>query len=141
MVILLPSNIHVFTLNFFSLVLYDSNYVRFGWHEKDDLITTISYLYRKMFFVVTSLLYGVKDQLIARMVLDSPFSNMFDLMMEFVDLPSQVQGHNTIQKKPRATSSVLEEKVLVLDHICRQTQQVDKKEFQYQSKTFVIVVV
>lgn len=33
-----------------------------------------------------SLLYGAEDPSIAGMVLDSPFSNLFDLMMELVDV-------------------------------------------------------
>ncbi|KAB8091857.1 hypothetical protein EE612_017515, partial [Oryza sativa] len=34
---------------------------------------------------VTSLMYGAEDPSIAGMVLDSPFSNLVDLMMELVD--------------------------------------------------------
>lgn len=36
-----------------------------------------------MFF---SLMYGAQDPSIAGMVVDSPFSNLFDLMMELVDV-------------------------------------------------------
>lgn len=36
-------------------------------------------------FLIYSLLYGVEDPSIAGMVLDSPFSNLVDLMMELVD--------------------------------------------------------
>ena len=37
-----------------------------------------------MFLVVTSLLYGVEDPSIVGMVLDNPFSNMLDLVMELL---------------------------------------------------------
>ena len=37
-------------------------------------------------FFLCSLLYGAEDPSIAGMVLDSPFSNLFTLMMELVDV-------------------------------------------------------
>lgn len=37
-------------------------------------------------FIHCSLLYGAEDPSIAGMVLDSAFSNLFDLMMELVDV-------------------------------------------------------
>jgi hypothetical protein len=36
-------------------------------------------------FIIFSLMYGAEDPSIAGMVLDSPFSNLVDLMMELVD--------------------------------------------------------
>ncbi|KHN03563.1 hypothetical protein glysoja_004589 [Glycine soja] len=66
-VILLPSNITVFTLDFSGSGLSDGDYVSLGWHE-------------------CSLLYGAEDPSIAGMVLDSAFSNLYDLMMELVDV-------------------------------------------------------
>jgi len=96
-VILLPSNITVFTLDFSGSGLSDGDYVSLGWHEKDDLKTAVSYLrstknvsciglWGRSMGAVTSLLYGAEDPSIAGMVLDSPFSNLFDLMMELVDV-------------------------------------------------------
>ncbi|KAJ8759673.1 hypothetical protein K2173_009762 [Erythroxylum novogranatense] len=96
-VILLPSNITVFTLDFSGSGLSDGDYVSLGWHEKDDLKVVISYLrsnkqvsriglWGRSMGAVTSLLYGVEDPSIAGMVLDSAFSNLFDLMMELVDV-------------------------------------------------------
>lgn len=96
-VILLPSNITVFTLDFSGSGLSDGDYVSLGWHEKDDLKVVISYLRSKKqvsriglwgrsMGAVTSLLYGAEDPSVAGMVLDSAFSNLFDLMMELVDL-------------------------------------------------------
>lgn len=96
-VILLPSNITVFTLDFSGSGLSGGDYVSLGWHEKDDLKTAVSYLrnnkkvsciglWGRSMGAVTSLLYGAEDPSIAGMVLDSAFSNLFDLMMELVDV-------------------------------------------------------
>ncbi|KAL6839478.1 hypothetical protein ACP4OV_030748 [Aristida adscensionis] len=67
-VILLPSNITLFTLDFAGSGLSGGEYVSLGWHE------------------FTSLLYGAEDPSIAGMVLDSAFSNLYDLMMELVEV-------------------------------------------------------
>ncbi|MFS8015607.1 putative serine aminopeptidase, S33, alpha/Beta hydrolase [Helianthus anomalus] len=96
-VILLPSNITVFTLDFSGSGLSDGNYVSLGWHERDDLKVVVSYLRKneqisriglwgRSMGAVTSLLYGAEDPSIAGMVLDSAFSNLFNLMMELVDV-------------------------------------------------------
>ncbi|KAD7117992.1 hypothetical protein E3N88_05260 [Mikania micrantha] len=96
-VVLLPSNITVFTLDFSGSGLSDGNYVSLGWHERDDLKAVVSYLRRneqvsriglwgRSMGAVTSLLYGAEDPSIAGMVLDSAFSNLFNLMMELVDV-------------------------------------------------------
>ncbi|KAJ0988172.1 hypothetical protein J5N97_006528 [Dioscorea zingiberensis] len=96
-VILLPSNITVFTLDFSGSGLSGGDYVSLGWHEKDDLKIVVSHLrsnkqisciglWGRSMGAVTSLLYGAEDPSIAGMVLDSAFSNLFDLMMELVDV-------------------------------------------------------
>ncbi|KAK1297115.1 hypothetical protein QJS10_CPB15g01244 [Acorus calamus] len=96
-VILLPSNITVFTLDFSGSGLSEGEYVSLGWHEKDDLKIVVSFLrsnkqvsciglWGRSMGAVTSLLYGAEDPSIAGMVLDSAFSNLFDLMMELVDV-------------------------------------------------------
>ncbi|XP_068463222.1 uncharacterized protein [Phaseolus vulgaris] len=96
-VILLPSNITVFTLDFSGSGLSDGDYVSLGWHEKDDLKMVVSYLrsnkqishiglWGRSMGAVTSLLYGAEDPSIAGMVLDSAFSNLYNLMMELVDV-------------------------------------------------------
>ncbi|XP_024961606.1 uncharacterized protein LOC112502029 isoform X2 [Cynara cardunculus var. scolymus] len=95
--ILLPSNITVFTLDFSGSGLSDGNYVSLGWHESNDLKVVVSYLrsneqisriglWGRSMGAVTSLLYGAEDPSIAGMVLDSAFSNLFNLMMELVDV-------------------------------------------------------
>ncbi|BBH00596.1 alpha/beta-Hydrolases superfamily protein [Prunus dulcis] len=43
-VMLLPSNITVFTLDFSGSGLSDGDYVSLGWHERDDLKVVVSYL-------------------------------------------------------------------------------------------------
>ncbi|KAL5100289.1 hypothetical protein RYX36_004616, partial [Vicia faba] len=96
-VILLPSNITVFTLDFSGSGLSDGDYVSLGWHEKDDLKIVVSHLrsnkqisriglWGRSMGAVTSLLYGAEDPSIAGMVLDSAFSNLYNLMMELVDV-------------------------------------------------------
>ncbi|KAL2495668.1 alpha/beta-hydrolase superfamily protein [Forsythia ovata] len=96
-VVLLPSNITVFTLDFSGSGLSDGDYVSLGWHEKNDLKVVVSYLrsnekisriglWGRSMGAVTSLLYGAEDPSIAGMVLDSAFSNLFDLMMELADV-------------------------------------------------------
>ncbi|XP_047321542.1 uncharacterized protein LOC124925551 [Impatiens glandulifera] len=96
-VVLLPSNITVFTFDFSGSGLSAGDYVSLGWHEKDDVKAVVSYLRnsKQISFIglwgrsmgaVTSLLYGAEDPSIAGMVLDSAFSNLFSLMMELVDV-------------------------------------------------------
>ncbi|KAL1358738.1 hypothetical protein HN51_003993 [Arachis hypogaea] len=96
-VVLLPSNITVFTLDFSGSGLSEGDYVSLGWHEKDDLKMAVSYLrsnkqisgiglWGRSMGAVTSILYGAEDPYIAGMVLDSAFSNLYTLMMELVDV-------------------------------------------------------
>ncbi|KAK7303471.1 hypothetical protein RJT34_14378 [Clitoria ternatea] len=96
-VILLPSNITVFTLDFSGSGLSDGDHVSLGWHEKDDLKMVVSHLksnkqvsriglWGRSMGAVTSLLYGAEDPSISGMVLDSAFSNLYDLMMELADV-------------------------------------------------------
>ncbi|KAL6503432.1 hypothetical protein OROGR_025355 [Orobanche gracilis] len=96
-IILLPSNITVFTLDFSGSGLSGGEHVTLGWNEKDDLKAVVDYLRgdgnnsliglwgRSMGAVTSFLMYGAEDPSIAGMVLDSPFSDLVDLMMELVD--------------------------------------------------------
>ncbi|CAA0824988.1 alpha/beta-Hydrolases superfamily protein [Striga hermonthica] len=95
-IILLPSNITVFTLDFSGSGLSGGEHVTLGWNEKDDLKAVVDYLradgnisliglWGRSMGAVTSLMYGADDPSIAGMVLDSPFSDLVDLMMELVD--------------------------------------------------------
>ncbi|KAH1146516.1 hypothetical protein GYH30_041923 [Glycine max] len=94
--ILLPSNITVFTLDFSGSGISGGEHVTLGWNEKDDLRAVVNYLradgnvsliglWGHSMGAVTSLMYGAEDPSIAGMVLDSPFSDLVDLMMELVD--------------------------------------------------------
>ncbi|KAH9605032.1 hypothetical protein KSS87_005365 [Heliosperma pusillum] len=96
-VVLLPANITVFTLDFSGSGLSDGNYVSLGWHEKNDLGAVVSYLrntknvsriglWGRSMGAVTCLLYGSEDPSITGMALDSAFSDLFNLMMELVDV-------------------------------------------------------
>ncbi|KAL9262731.1 hypothetical protein AKJ16_DCAP02553 [Drosera capensis] len=95
-VLLLPLNITVFTLDFSGSELSGGEHVTLGWNEKDDLKAVVDYLrtdgnvsmiglWGRSMGAVTSLMYGAEDLSIAGMVLDSPFSDLVDLMMELVD--------------------------------------------------------
>ncbi|XP_054786523.1 uncharacterized protein LOC129292874 isoform X2 [Prosopis cineraria] len=95
-IILLPSNITVFTLDFSGSGLSGGEHVTLGWNEKDDLRAVVDYLradgnvsliglWGRSMGAVTSLMYGAEDPSIAGIVLDSPFSDLVDLMMELVD--------------------------------------------------------
>ncbi|XP_057856452.2 uncharacterized protein LOC131065832 [Cryptomeria japonica] len=96
-VILLPSYITVFTLDFSGSGLSEGEYVTLGWREKDDLKAVVRFLredeqvsciglWGRSMGAVTTLMYGAEDPSIAGMVLDSPFANLVDLMMELVDV-------------------------------------------------------
>ncbi|KAG6394190.1 hypothetical protein SASPL_144771 [Salvia splendens] len=91
-VVLLPSNITVFTLDFSGSGLSDGDYVSLGWHEvvisylrSNEKVSRIG-LWGRSMGAVTSLLYGAEDPSIAGMVLDSAFSNLFNLMLELADV-------------------------------------------------------
>ncbi|CAN8275210.1 unnamed protein product [Cochlearia groenlandica] len=95
-IVLLPSNITIFTFDFSGSGISGGEYVTLGWNEKDDLKAVVEYLrtdgnvsliglWGRSMGAVTSLMYGAEDPSIAAMVLDSPFSDLVDLMMELVD--------------------------------------------------------
>ncbi|CAI8590761.1 unnamed protein product [Vicia faba] len=94
--VLLPSNITVFALDFSGSGVSGGEHVTLGWNEKDDLRAVVNYLrtdesvsliglWGRSMGAVTSLMYAAEDPSIAGMVLDSPFSDLVDLMMELVD--------------------------------------------------------
>ncbi|PKA62626.1 hypothetical protein AXF42_Ash012213 [Apostasia shenzhenica] len=95
-IILLPSNITVFALDFSGSGLSEGDHVTLGYNEKDDLRAVVNHLradanvsfiglWGRSMGAVTCLMYGAEDPSIAGMVLDSPFSNLVELMMELVD--------------------------------------------------------
>ncbi|KAL0388676.1 UNVERIFIED_CONTAM: hypothetical protein Sradi_2749400 [Sesamum radiatum] len=83
-IILLPSNITVFTLDFSGSGLSGGEHVTLGWNEKDDLKAVVDYL-RADGNVSLIGLWGRSMGALLGMVLDSPFSDLVDLMMELVD--------------------------------------------------------
>nr|XP_028943564.1 uncharacterized protein LOC103414554 isoform X2 [Malus domestica] len=94
-VMLLPSNITVFTLDFSGSGLSEVCNFFFP-AQRYDLKIVVSYLRSKKQIsriglwgrsmgAVTCLLYGAEDPSIAGMVLDSAFSSLYVLMMELVD--------------------------------------------------------
>lgn len=95
-IILLPLNITVFTLDFSGSGLSGGEHVTLGWNEKDDLRSVVDHLradgtvsliglWGRSMGSVTSLMYAAEDPSIAGIVLDSPFSDLVELMMELVD--------------------------------------------------------
>ncbi|XP_050108591.1 uncharacterized protein LOC126587556 isoform X2 [Malus sylvestris] len=95
-VMLLPSNITVFTLDFSGSGLSEVCNFFFP-AQRYDLKIVVSYLRSKKQIsriglwgrsmgAVTCLLYGAEDPSIAGMVLDSAFSSLYVLMMELVDV-------------------------------------------------------
>ncbi|GBG73999.1 hypothetical protein CBR_g17709 [Chara braunii] len=96
-VVLLPCNITVFTLDFSGSGLSEGDYVSLGWYERDDLDCVVSHLraegktsniglWGRSMGAVTSLMFGAMYPSVAGLVLDSPFSRLNDLMMELVDM-------------------------------------------------------
>ncbi|KAG4923960.1 hypothetical protein JHK82_049824 [Glycine max] len=99
-IILLPSNITVFALDFSGSGISGGEHVTLGWNEKDDLKVVVNDLrddvnvsliglWSHSMGAVTSLMYGVEDPSIAGMVLDNPFFDLVDLMMELVKFAIQ----------------------------------------------------
>ncbi|KAL5164867.1 hypothetical protein HKD37_18G050101 [Glycine soja] len=95
-IILLPSNIMVFALDFLGSGISRGEHVTLGWNEKDDLKVVVNDLrddgnvsliglWSHSMGAVTSLMYGAEDPSIVGMVLDNPFFYLVDLMMELVD--------------------------------------------------------
>lgn len=96
-VMLLPSNITVFALDFAGSGMSGGEYVTLGQYEMQDVATAVDHLrvegrtsliglWGRSMGAVTALLYGATDPSIAGMVLDSPFSNLNGLIMELVDV-------------------------------------------------------
>ncbi|CAI5491985.1 unnamed protein product [Closterium sp. Naga37s-1] len=94
--VLLPSNITVFALDFSGSGMSQGDYVTLGRFEMEDLSTVVDHLraegsvsliglWGRSMGAVTSLMYAAKDLSIAGMVLDSPFSNLPNLILELVD--------------------------------------------------------
>ncbi|KAH0986079.1 hypothetical protein GBA52_013256 [Prunus armeniaca] len=139
-VMLLPSNITVFTLDFSGSGLSDGDYVSLGWHERDDLKVVVSYLrsnkqisriglWGRSMGAVTCLLYGAEDPSIAGMVLDSAFSNLYVLMMELVDVYKIRLPKFTVKMAVQYMRRIIEKKAKfdIMDLNC----------LQVSSKTFI----
>ncbi|CAL0301066.1 unnamed protein product [Lupinus luteus] len=132
-VLLLPSNITVFTLDFSGSGLSDGDHVSLGWHEKEDLKMVVSHLrsnkqvshiglWGRSMGAVTSLLYGAEDPSIAGMVLDSAFSNLYVLMMELADLNNIRLPKFTVKMAVHYMRRVIEKKAKfdIMDLNCLQ---------------------
>lgn len=90
---LLPSSISLFCFDFAGCGLSEGEYVSLGWYERDDLGMIVEHLRKerrcstiglwgRSMGSVTALLHGDRDPSIGGMVLDSPFSDMKQLISE-----------------------------------------------------------
>uniref|UniRef100_A0A0D9VDD4 Serine aminopeptidase S33 domain-containing protein n=1 Tax=Leersia perrieri TaxID=77586 RepID=A0A0D9VDD4_9ORYZ len=139
-VILLPANITVFTLDFSGSGLSGGDYVSLGWHEKEDLKCVVSYLrttkqvsciglWGRSMGAVTSLLYGAEDSSIAGMVLDSAFTNLYDLMMELVDVYKIRVPKFTVKMAVQYMRKIIQKRA--------KFDIMDLNVIQFASKTFI----
>jgi pimeloyl-ACP methyl ester carboxylesterase len=90
---LIPSNITLFCFDFAGCGMSGGEYISLGWHEREDLNMIVEYLRKerrcstiglwgRSMGAVTALLHGDRDPSIGGMVLDSPFSDMKQLVSE-----------------------------------------------------------
>ncbi|KAG0631454.1 hypothetical protein M758_1G254700 [Ceratodon purpureus] len=138
-IILLPCNITVFTLDFSGSGLSDGNYVSLGWNETDDLKAVVNHLrtdeqvsriglWGRSMGAVTCLMYGAQDPSVAGMVLDSPFSNLNNLMMELVDVYKIRLPKFTVKVAVQYMRKAIQKKAQ-FDIMDLDTVQVAKKSF------------
>ncbi|XP_024391340.1 uncharacterized protein [Physcomitrium patens] len=138
-IILLPCNITVFTLDFSGSGLSDGNYVSLGWNETDDLKAVVNHLrtdekvsriglWGRSMGAVTCLMYGAQDPSIAGMVLDSPFANLNNLMMELVDVYKIRLPKFTVKVAVQYMRKAIQKKAR-FDIMDLDTVQVAKKSF------------
>lgn len=94
-VLLLPQRICIFTLDFAGSGRSDGDWVSLGAREVDDLEVAVAHLraqnrtstialWGRSMGAVTALLYCRRDPCITGMVLDSPFTKLTELMLDFV---------------------------------------------------------
>eukprot|EP00041_Stephanoeca_diplocostata_P021378 m.496998 g.496998 ORF g.496998 m.496998 type:complete len:481 (-) comp21811_c0_seq3:596-2038(-) len=94
---LLPQAITVFAIDLSGSGLSEGEYVSLGYFERDDVAAAIAYLrasgrvstiglWGHSMGATTALLYGDKDPSIACMVLDSPFTDLYQLAWELVEI-------------------------------------------------------
>lgn len=90
---LLPAGITVFAFDFAGCGMSAGEYVSLGWFEREDLACVVEYLRRtgkvsciglwgRSMGAVTALLHAHRDHSIAGLVLDSPFSSLYQLAEE-----------------------------------------------------------
>jgi pimeloyl-ACP methyl ester carboxylesterase len=100
---LLPSNITLFCFDFAGCGISGGEYISLGWFERDDLNLIVEHLRKerrvstvglwgRSMGAVTSLLHGDRDPSIAGMVLDSPFADMKQLVMELAKTHTKIPG-------------------------------------------------
>jgi len=100
---ILPSNMTLMCFDFPGCGLSEGEYISLGWHERDDIEVLIDYLRKernvttvglwgRSMGAVTSLLHGDRDPTIAGMVLDSPFSNLKNLVTELGTTHTKIPG-------------------------------------------------
>ena len=101
--VLLPASICVFSFDFSGSGLSGGEYISLGFYEKDDVEVVVQYLrnLNKISFIglwgrsmgaVTALLHGHRDNSIAGIVADSPFSSLKKLSKELANRYAKLPG-------------------------------------------------
>jgi fermentation-respiration switch protein FrsA (DUF1100 family) len=101
--LLLPTNICVFSFDFSGSGLSQGEYISLGYYEKDDVSTVVDFLrtsgktsfiglWGRSMGAVTALLHGHRDNSIAGIVLDSPFSSLKKLAKELANRYAKLPG-------------------------------------------------
>eukprot|EP01103_Thecamoeba_quadrilineata_P018731 TRINITY_DN7314_c0_g1_i1.p1 TRINITY_DN7314_c0_g1~~TRINITY_DN7314_c0_g1_i1.p1 ORF type:complete len:576 (-),score=105.31 TRINITY_DN7314_c0_g1_i1:155-1882(-) len=94
--ILLPYNISLFTLDLSGSGLSDGDYLSLGYYEKEDVTTIVDFLrntervsrigiWGRSMGAATAIMYGASDPSIACLVLDSAFSDLYQVARELVE--------------------------------------------------------
>jgi pimeloyl-ACP methyl ester carboxylesterase len=98
---LLQANITLFCFDFVGCGNSEGEFISLGWHERDDVNVIVNYLreHRKVSTIglwgrsmgaATALLHANRDPSIAGMVLDSPFSDLRQLVQELARTHTKV---------------------------------------------------
>jgi predicted alpha/beta-fold hydrolase len=98
---MLQANITLFCFDFPGCGKSEGEFISLGWHERDDVNVIVNYLRKerkvntvglwgRSMGAVTALLHGDRDPSIAGMVLDSPFSDLKQLVNELARTHTKV---------------------------------------------------
>ena len=114
--VLLPSGITVFAFDFAGCGMSEGEYISLGWFEREDLACVIEHLRKtdrvsciglwgRSMGAVTALMHASRDQSIAGLVLDCPFSSLYVLANQLARAYASVPNFvlETVMKFVRKT--------------------------------------